>query len=117
MTAIFAATDSSFFDAGLYVWPGHPLYPRQVTLHDGGILVLDGTSQVEEGLVLSGLGLENPAPNPLMRETSISYIMPRTDHVRLLIIDAQGRIVKRLTESEQPPGRHRIAWDGTNARD
>ena len=51
-------------------------------------------------------------PNPMQRGTSIVYSLPRRTPVRLEIYDIQGRLVRRLLDDVQPPGRYEIAWDG-----
>jgi hypothetical protein len=41
LTPLEITTDPNraFFDDGLYIWPGHPAYPRQVILHDSQIYI------------------------------------------------------------------------------
>ena len=43
------------------------------------------------------------------------YDLPRTERVTLRIFDVTGRLVRTLTDRAlRQPGRHAVAWDGTN---
>ena len=56
------------------------------------------------------LGLNQP--NPFNPETTLGYALPRAQPVRLTIYDMLGRPVRVLVDGEQPPGQHRVVWDG-----
>jgi hypothetical protein len=51
-------------------------------------------------------------PNPFGRETELSFTVASKSRVRISIYDVAGRLVRRLTEAELPPGDHVLAWDG-----
>jgi hypothetical protein len=55
-------------------------------------------------------------PNPFNPSTSIDYSIPGGDmvHVSLKIFDLRGRLVRKLVEREQHPGRYSVHWDGRN---
>ena len=56
---------------------------------------------------VTAFALESPAPNPVRSETAaITYAVPRRSHVRLALLDVQGREVTVLATGEQEPGRH-----------
>ncbi len=63
--------DRTFYDAGYYIWPNHPTYPRQVILHNDVVIVHDPTSDVPQGnggdagAVRSQSLLLRVFPNPL----------------------------------------------------
>ena len=59
--------------------------------------------------------LYNNYPNPFNPSTEIRYGLPSSMHVRICIYDIAGRLVKELLSDFQPPGFHRVSWDGTNA--
>ena len=53
-------------------------------------------------------------PNPFNTWTTIAFSLPDRAPCRLSILDLQGRRVRDLLAREDlPPGRHRVAWDGT----
>ncbi len=55
-------------------------------------------------------------PNPFNPSTLIQYSIPENQeqHVSLSIYDLHGKVVKRLVDSIQSPGVHKIHWDGDN---
>jgi hypothetical protein len=63
-----------------------------------------------------GFALRASAPNPFTRSTVLSFDLPRTEHVRLEVLDVSGRRVRTLLSESQPPGRHSVTWDGTDER-
>jgi endo-1,4-beta-xylanase len=58
--------------------------------------------------------LDQNYPNPFNPETTISYALNRTDHIRLTIYDNLGREVTTLVDEEQMPGQFRMKFDGSN---
>jgi hypothetical protein len=62
----------------------------------------------------TGFILYQNYPNPFNPTTTISYTLPTTTFVDLMIFDINGRQVKQLTKGLQSPGTHRAIWDGTN---
>jgi hypothetical protein len=44
--------------------------------------------------------------------TTIAFELRQDTHVRLRIFDIQSRPVRRLLDSQLPPGSYRIHWDG-----
>jgi spore coat protein A len=56
----------------------------------------------------------NAAPNPFNPLTKISYALPRSAHVHLLVYDIRGRLVQVLAEGEQPAGTYTFEWNGRN---
>lgn len=52
-------------------------------------------------------------PNPFNAGTVFSYTLDRKTRVRLRLFSVTGEEVARLMDEEQPPGVHRIVWDGT----
>ena len=74
-----------------------------------------------------GLGLRSAPrvwlvsqPNPFHRSTSLHYELPARSRVRLVVHDATGRLVRRLSNCRaQEAGSYQVMWDGTdtNGRD
>jgi len=53
-------------------------------------------------------------PNPFNPTTTISYMLPKSSLVRVVIYDILGREVKTLINNEQETGVHNIIWNGLN---
>lgn len=51
-------------------------------------------------------------PNPFNAATTIRYRLADPADVELAIFDLGGRLVRRLGNSAQAPGQHRVVWDG-----
>jgi len=56
--------------------------------------------------------LSEVAPNPAAGAVRIVYEIPRTAHVRLSVLDVQGREVASLLDAWQPAGRTQAVWAG-----
>jgi len=51
-------------------------------------------------------------PNPFNPQTIIRYDLPQDCPVKLTIYNLRGQVVRRLVDSRQKAGVHRIPWDG-----
>ena len=60
------------------------------------------------------LGLEQNRPNPFNPVTLISYSLERAGPVTVTVFDLGGRRLRTLEQGAQAPGRHAVAWDGTD---
>lgn len=95
-------------------------------LGDGGILVVCGTgtnirayrTTDPAGLVqgqpdAAGELLLSSHPNPFVAGTTISFETPASGPVSLVVLDATGRLVRRLAAGAASGTRtHQIRWDG-----
>jgi flagellar hook assembly protein FlgD len=73
---------------------------------------------------LSGVGDETAArrevvlrqnvPNPLDGETKITYSIPVSGDVTMMVYDIGGRVVSRLVRGRQDQGDHTVVWRGRN---
>lgn len=54
-------------------------------------------------------------PNPLRGVGSIGFALPSASHVRLSVIDVQGREVAVLAEGVYGAGRHQARWEGATS--
>lgn len=52
------------------------------------------------------------APNPGRGSARVRFTLPSVMPVRLEVLDAGGRCVRTLCDSEQEPGTHEQVWDG-----
>ena len=55
-------------------------------------------------------------PNPFNPTTQINYTLPSQGHVKLMIYDIQGRLIRLLVDEEQTSGSFQIMWDGKDAK-
>ena len=67
------------------------------------------TSAEREELPVS-VKLSRNYPNPFNPETTIEYMLPRAETVRLVVYDLLGREVARLVDGMRPAGRHRVRF-------
>lgn len=51
-------------------------------------------------------------PNPFNPTTSISYTIPNSIEVKLVVFNALGQAVRTLVDEVQPAGNHRTVWNG-----
>ncbi len=56
-------------------------------------------------------------PNPFNSETLISYDLPGTGPVRIVVFNLMGQKIRTLIDKVQPGGSYRIRWDGKNDQD
>jgi FlgD Ig-like domain len=53
-----------------------------------------------------------PSPNPSPGAVAFRIALPHAAHVRVLVLDIQGRLVARIDQGTLAAGRYRIDWDG-----
>lgn len=77
--------------------------------------ILTSTTDVADGeAVPLRAGLLPPRPNPFNPSTTVAYDLPWPAAVRLEAFDVRGRSVRLLAAGSRTPGRHSLAWDGTD---
>ncbi len=57
-------------------------------------------------------GLGEIYPNPFNPTTTVPFVLTAQTNVRLAIFDAQGKLVRTLTDESLPAGTHSVVWDG-----
>ncbi len=67
---------------------------------------------VDEALLPPGLELEQNYPNPFNPVTTIGFVLPRTMHATLLVIDALGRTIREF-EGDYAAGSNVLHLDAT----
>lgn len=78
---------------------------------------VDPTHAPDLGATLQTLELISHYPNPVREGTTITYELPRDDHVSVEICDAGGRAIRQLgNRVSERAGKHQLAWDGRNER-
>ena len=61
---------------------------------------------------LTGLQLSPAFPNPSSGKTNWSFSTPTSGPVRLRILDAAGRQIRRIMDNHVGAGEHKAEWDG-----
>ncbi|MBC7187919.1 MAG: T9SS type A sorting domain-containing protein [Calditrichaeota bacterium] len=68
-----------------------------------------------EELLPSVYDLWHNYPNPFNPTTTIVYALPRSSRVTLEVYNLLGQCVRTLVDETEPPGVHRVLWDGRDA--
>jgi hypothetical protein len=70
-----------------------------------------------EGKVIypTTFSLEQNFPNPFSSTTTIQYSLPEAMHVKVTVIDPNGRIIKTLIDQHQLQGTHAVIWNATGS--
>lgn len=63
----------------------------------------------------SGGLLLGAQPNPANPRVVLTYELPQAGQIRLVIVDARGRIVRELQHERREAGLQRVVWDGTDS--
>lgn len=94
-------------------------YSRNLNKHMGielvsipNSLVYNESTGVNDFSV-SSIQLKN-FPNPFRGMTQITYFLKSKTHVRLSVIDRNGKLVRELTDQIESQGLHQIAWNAGN---
>jgi len=80
-------------------------------------LVVEVNTAVDPGQIAelpSEFVLEQNYPNPFNPTTSIRYALPKAGHVRLLIFNLRGELVRTLANSYQAADSYQVSWNGEN---
>lgn len=67
------------------------------------------TSSSEEKPLSSVFDVEN-YPNPVRNQTTISFASPGA-HVRIDLMDSNGRFIKKIAEGNYPTGHHKVGFE------
>jgi hypothetical protein len=89
--------------------------PSGYTVNSSSWGVVDDQATLVAGVPGSrsiSFSLEAPAPNPSVGLTSLGFSLPRAGEARLMVIDLQGRLVRRLIAAPMGAGRHDVVWNG-----
>lgn len=54
-------------------------------------------------------------PNPFNPATSIEYVLPREERVRITIYSISGQEILKLVDGVKSAGSHQVQWDGRNS--
>ena len=95
------------------VEPGRTYRYRLIVYH------LDGSTLTFGPLIVTAavraFALESLVPNPSTGPVEVEFTVTREAHVRLTVLDLQGRQLALLADGVYPPGRYPKPWNGTTA--
>jgi len=76
-------------------------------------IVLVGTLSAEDpaGTIPATYFLEQNYPNPFNPTTVITFGLPRSGHITVMVFNVVGEVVGVLADGFYPPGRYRASWD------
>ena len=69
-------------------------------------------SAIQQAPITKGLEL-SCSPNPCTTVSNVSYTLPQTGQVQLLLCDAYGRVMKTLVSAHQNAGAHEFTFDSS----
>jgi subtilisin family serine protease len=80
------------------------------------LTVAPGATDVSVLTTPATFQLSAPRPNPFGSATAIDYAVPADGaHVRIVVFDVSGRLVRTLVNQTRPAGRYSVAWDGRDS--
>jgi len=68
------------------------------------------------GEVPTSFELRQNYPNPFNPNTTIAYSLDRRAHVRIVIYNSLGQVVRVMVNETQGSGEYEVTWDGVGAR-
>jgi len=85
--------------------------PRSLRLLVGTV---DYVKAKKEVTLPDGLQFLPNYPNPFSGQTTLEYVLPEPERVRLTVYNVLGREVRVLVDGKQRAGRHTVQWDGND---
>ncbi len=70
-----------------------------------------GMKHKQRKAALKNFQLYQNSPNPFYTSTVFEYDLKASAHVRFLIYDLSGKVVKVLTDEKQAMGKHKLTWE------
>jgi hypothetical protein len=74
---------------------------------DGGV-----SNVVTPGASIDGLRIHTAHPNPFLDSLLCRFELLQQEQMRVDVLDANGRLIRRLADRIFAPGDHELAWDG-----
>jgi hypothetical protein len=69
----------------------------------------------ERDIPANRLLLLQNVPNPFNPSTTIPFVLPKREHVRISVYNVEGKLVKNLLNGVLDKGLKRVRWDGTDS--
>jgi hypothetical protein len=107
-----------------YTWLDKSVTPGELYCYQLESVDLDGQSEMHSEFVYVeslrrplGFNVKPSFPNPFNPSTTLSFVLPQDNTVRLDVFDITGRLVRTLLAGEHMGwGEHQVVWDGRNAQ-
>jgi beta-propeller uncharacterized protein DUF5122 len=101
-----------------YLWVDARDYGGNVgsDVSDAGFTIASGALAVDAAPGDAAFALGPVAPNPTRGPSRLSYLVPRRAHVRLTLLDVQGRELAVLADGARDAGRYTLPLDGAGLR-
>jgi hypothetical protein len=115
----FGFGNTTTIDSLKFEWPSGEVDALVNVAADQFLTMTEGSSptSVEDAVAgIDGFALHPNYPNPFNPSTTITYTIPKDDHVRLGIYNIRGELIRNLVGSFQPAGDFSVVWDGRNDR-
>ena len=111
LTTELAAGDTVALEFG---WSEIPVgQVRELLLLSRGVYTANLPARGEEsGGPPAAFSFHGARPNPFAGGTALRFALPHGVHVRLEVLDAQGRRVALLANDRLEPGEHALTWNG-----
>lgn len=103
------AVHSAYVRAEAHGWAGQLAYASNPV----ALTITDGIADVPAAPASGAVFLAPPSPNPAQAGTVLAWGLPRADHVRLAVLDVQGREIAVLADGSFGPGPRRSKLDTT----
>ncbi len=96
-------------------WFAAPETELQTVLfrHFDQLNIIDGTTGVAGGQVITSFKLQQNYPNPFNPTTTISYDVPMETNVTLTVFNSIGQQVKELYNGTRSPGKYTATFDAS----
>lgn len=91
---------------GIYRSLDHPTDLRDEAIRFTGFSIQEGITGVEQNEIPKSFSLKQNYPNPFNPETTITFTLPNSDHVSLVVFDMLGREVAKLINEYKSAGTH-----------
>ena len=103
--------------AGFFLYSEGPATPNPVVVQKIPVTDIPAhAAGVADQKAVAPLRLTTAAePNPSGGRTHISYVLPQSGNVSLVVYDAAGRPVQTLVSGRRQAGRYAATWDAKNA--
>jgi hypothetical protein len=98
------------------VEPGRTYFYRLLATIVGAAPMVFGPIEVTAGGAPEEFALLPVTPNPGHDRVRIGFSAAHSAHVRIAVLDLQGRRVAQLVDEVRAPGRYEVVWDGKTDR-
>jgi hypothetical protein len=123
-TIISGITDTTIFISNNFFKNNHS-YRWSVDANDGYLIIActnasSFTYQISTGIISqnefspSKFNLRQNYPNPFNPETTITYEIPLTSEVKIVVFNILGEQIRVIADNIYSPGVYSMKWDGTN---